>query len=92
MSNARGLKIVVHKNKGRTSLKALKSDQVRIEIKFDVNSREGVVSISSSGKEIFGRIWCQGNIRLMVEVATIERMGVYRGRRFECWTGIIPPY
>ena len=58
--------MVVHEITGRTLEKSVWSDQDGIDVKSDVN---GMVFISLSGREIYPRFWCQGEIRWRVKVA-----------------------
>ena len=50
----------MHENTGRISKKSVRSDQDGIDVKSDVNGREGMVSIGFSGKATYGRFWHQG--------------------------------
>ena len=70
----------------------MRLDQDRIDVISDVNRRGGMVLISIPGKEITGRFWSQGKIRLRVEVAAIEGRGSYWRRLFEGGNELIPPY
>ena len=54
------------------------SDQDRIDVKSDVNRREGMLSIRRSGKAISGIFWRQEKIWLRVEMDDIEGRGDYR--------------
>ena len=65
----------------------MRLDQDRIDVKIDVN---GKVSIRCSGKEIYGRFRCQGDIRWRVEVNDIEGRGTYHMRRVESGTDLTP--
>ena len=58
-----GFKFVLHKNKGRTSEKFVRSDQGRIDVK---STPKGKVLIRCSGKAIYGRFQRQGVIRWRV--------------------------
>ena len=49
----------------------VRTDQNKIDVKSDVNEREGMVVIRHPGEEITGIFWCQGIIRLRVEVVFI---------------------
>ena len=51
-----------------------------------------MVLIRRSGKAITGRFWSQGEIRLRVEVYSIEGRGANWRSRFEGGTDLIPPY
>ena len=55
----------------------VRTDQNRIDVKSDVNEREGMVVIRHSGEAITGIIFCQGIIRLGVEVVFISVRGAY---------------
>ena len=69
----------------------MRLDQDGIDVKSDVNGREGMASIRCSRKAISGRFWRQGKIGLRVEVADIEGKGDYQRSRFKGGTEIIPP-
>ena len=50
----------------------MRSDEDGIDLKSDVNGREGIVLITRSGKAVSVRFLRQGKVRLRVEVADIE--------------------
>ena len=62
-----------------------------IDVKNDVNGREGMVSIRCPGKAIYGRFWSQENIRSRFEVADIEQRGTYQRSRVEGGTKFTHP-
>ena len=69
----------------------VREDQYRIDIKSDDNKREGMVLIKLSGKSITGRLLCQGNTRLRVEVDVIYGKVAYQRSQFEGGTDLTPP-
>ena len=80
----------MHKNTERTSYKYVRLDQGGIDVKSDVNGREGIVLIMCSRREIYGRAKHQGKIWLRSEVADIECRGAYCRSLFEGATDLIP--
>ena len=73
----------MHKNTRRTTKIFVRLDQDSIDIKHDANGREGMVSIRCLGKAIYGRFWCQGEIRWRVAVADIEWRETYLRNQVE---------
>ena len=69
----------------------MKTEQYGVDVKSDVNGREGIVSVRRLGKAIIGRFWRQGNIRLRFEVDDIEGRGDYWRSRFEDGTDLVSP-
>ena len=90
-TDCKGLNIVVHKITQRTSKIIVRSNQDSTEVKNDVNGRKGMVSVSSLGKEIYGRFWHHEEIRLRFQVSDIEGRGTYQRSRVEGGTDLTPP-
>ena len=69
----------------------MRSDEDGIDLKSDVNGREGIVLITRSGKAVSVRFLRQGKVRLRVEVAGIKWRGAYCRSQFKGGTNFIPP-
>ena len=55
----------------------MRSDQDGIDIKSDVDKRDGMVLIRILGKAITSKFWSQGKIRVRIEVTAIDWRGAY---------------